>query len=175
LRYQIRRFLCFSERAARDAGLEPQQHQFMLALKGLTKGVRPRIAELAERMQIQHHSAVELTNRLAANGYIRRSRKGQDRREVLLELTAKGERVLRELSLHHRSELRMLGPALVTALKRAMGSNKNPDRAAGNLGGGGQHGRLCRLAAGSGDNRGGAASRGRRHSDDTVIRLAPAT
>jgi len=126
LRYQIRRFLCFSERAARDAGLEPQQHQFMLALKSLPKGVRPRIAELAERMQIQHHSAVELTNRLAANGYIRRSRKGQDRREVLLELTAKGERVLRELSLHHRSELRTLGPALVTALKRAMQSNQNP-------------------------------------------------
>jgi len=106
----------------------------MLALKGLTKGVRPRIAELAERMQIQHHSAVELTNRLAANGYIRRSRKGQDRREVLLELTAKGERVLRELSLHHRSELRTLGPALVTALKRAMQANQNPDRVAGNRG-----------------------------------------
>src|SRR5437764_94719 len=63
LRYQIRRFLYFSEQAARDAGLEPQQHQFMLALKGLPKGVRPRIAGLAERMQIQHHSAVELTNR----------------------------------------------------------------------------------------------------------------
>ena len=134
LRYQIRRFLYFSEQAARDAGLEPQQHQFMLALKGLPKGVRPRIAGLAERMQIQHHSAVELTNRLAANGYIRRSRKGQDRREVLLELTAKGERVLRELSLHHRSELRTLGPALVTALKRAMQSNQNPDRVAGNRG-----------------------------------------
>src|SRR5947209_3296649 len=81
LRYQIRRFLYFSEQAARDAGLEPQQHQLMLALKGLPKGARPRIAELAERMQIQHHSAVELTNRLAANGYIRRSRKGQDRSE----------------------------------------------------------------------------------------------
>ena len=134
LRYQIRRFSCFSERAARGAGVEPQQHQFMLALKGLPKGVRPRIAELSERMQIQHHSAVELANRLAANGYIRRSHKGQDRREVLLALTAKGERVLRELSLHHRSELRTLGPALVTALKRAMQSNQTPDRVAGNCG-----------------------------------------
>jgi DNA-binding MarR family transcriptional regulator len=134
LRYQIRRFLYFSEQTARNAGLEPQQHQFMLALKGLPKGVRPRIAELAARMQIQHHSAVELTNRLAANGYIRRSRKGQDRREVLLALTAMGEKVLRELSLHHRSELRTLGPALVTALKRAMQSTQNAHRAASNRG-----------------------------------------
>jgi DNA-binding MarR family transcriptional regulator len=127
-------FLYFSEQTARNAGLEPQPHQFMLALKGLPKGVRPGIAELAERMQIQHHSAVELTNRLAANGYIRRSRKGQDRREVLLALTAKGEKVLRELSPRHRSELRTLGPALVTALKRAMQSTQNADRAASNRG-----------------------------------------
>src|SRR5438094_10476183 len=103
----------------------------MLALKGLPKGVRPRIAGLAERMQIQHHSAVELTNRLAANGYIRRSRKGQDRREVLLELTAKGGRVVREVSLHHRSQLRPVRPALDIALKRAMQCNRHPDRVAG--------------------------------------------
>ena len=74
LRYQIRRFLHFSEQAARNAGLEPQQHQLMLALKGLPEGVRPRIGELAERLQIQHHSAVELINRLAAAGYVKRGR-----------------------------------------------------------------------------------------------------
>jgi DNA-binding MarR family transcriptional regulator len=126
LRYQIRRFLYFSEQAARNAALEPRQHQLMLALKGLPKQVRPRIGELAERLQIQHHSAVELANRLAAGGYVRRRRRGQDRREVLLALTPKGERVLRELSLHHRQELRMLGPALVAALKRAIGHANNP-------------------------------------------------
>src|SRR5207247_953807 len=60
LRYQIRRFLYFSEQAARDAGLEPQQHQLMLALKGLPKGARPRIAELAERMQIQPATSIIL-------------------------------------------------------------------------------------------------------------------
>src|SRR5690349_13644789 len=92
LRYQIRRFLHFSEQAARSAGLEPRQHQLMLALKGLPKGVRPRIGELAERLQIQHHSTVELVNRLAARGYVRRSRGDDDRREVLLSLTAKGEK-----------------------------------------------------------------------------------
>src|SRR5579871_1979645 len=119
LRYQIRRFLHFSEQAARGAGIEPRQHQLMLALKGLPAGVRPRIGELAERMQIQHHSAVELVNRLARGGYVRRQRGGEDRREVLLSLTPKGEKVLRELSLHHREELRLQGPALIAALKRA--------------------------------------------------------
>ena len=66
LRYQIRRFLYFSEAAARESNLEPRQHQLMLAIKGLPKGVRPRIGELAERLQLQHHSTVELANRLAA-------------------------------------------------------------------------------------------------------------
>lgn len=116
LRYQIRRFLHFSEQVAREAGLEPRQHQLMLALKGLPKGVRPRIGELAERLQIQHHSTVELVNRLAAGGYVRRQRGGQDRREVLLSLTPKGEKVLQELGLHHWEELRTAGPALIAAL-----------------------------------------------------------
>jgi DNA-binding MarR family transcriptional regulator len=124
LRYHIRRFLHFSEQAARKAGLEPRQHQLMLTLKGLPAGTRPKIGELAERLQIQHHSAVELVNRLAAGGYVRRHR-GEDRREVLLSLTPKGKKILRELSLHHKSELRTQGPALVSALKRAMQTGKN--------------------------------------------------
>src|ERR1700683_5655219 len=69
LRSQIRHFLYFSEQAAREAGLEPRQHQLMLTLKGLPAGTRPRIGELAERLQIQHHSTVELVNRLGAGGY----------------------------------------------------------------------------------------------------------
>lgn len=120
LRYQIRRFLHFSERAARKARLEPQQHQLMLALKGLPQGVRPRVAELAERLQIRHHSMVELVNRMADGGYVQRTRGGSDRREVLLALTPKGEAVLRKLSLAHKAELRIQGPALIQALKRAM-------------------------------------------------------
>jgi DNA-binding MarR family transcriptional regulator len=120
VRHQIRCFLHFSERVARAAGLEPHQHQLMLALKGLPKGVRPRVRELAERLQIQHHSTVELANRLAAGGYVYRQRGERDRREVFLSLTPKGEKVLKELSLHHRTELRMQGPALIAALKRAI-------------------------------------------------------
>src|SRR6476660_3433862 len=125
LRYQIRRFVHFSEQASRTAGLEPQQHQLMLALKGLPRGTRPRIGELAERLQIRHHSTVELVNRLATHGYVQRQQGENDRREVLLTLTHKGERVLRELSLYHRAELRNKEPALFGALRRVMRSIKN--------------------------------------------------
>ena len=138
LRYQIRRFLHFSEQASRMAGLEPHQHQLMLALKGLPKTVRPRIGDVAERLQIRHHSAVELVNRLSAGGYVRRHRGGEDGREVLLSLTPKGEKVLRELSLHHRAELRLRGPALIAALRRVIHTSKSgkgvPGRAASRAG-----------------------------------------
>jgi len=125
MRYQIRRYLRFSEEASRKAGLEPRQYQLLLAIKGLPKDVRPRIGELAERLQIQHHSTVELVNRLSAGGYVRRHRKGDDRREVLLALTARGEKVLRKLFLHHRAELRLRGPALIEALRRAVQLSQN--------------------------------------------------
>ena len=124
LRYQIRRFLHFSERAARKLSLEPQQHQLMLALKGLPAGVHPTIGTLAERLQLQHHSTVELINRLSAGGLVRRSRAGDDRRQVLLGLTAKGEKVLRKLSMDHKAELRSQGRALVAALERAIQPTK---------------------------------------------------
>jgi DNA-binding MarR family transcriptional regulator len=126
LRYQIRKFLHFSEQAARAASLEPHQHQFLLALKGLPQGMRPRIGDLAERLQIQHHSSVELVNRLSAGGYIQRHRGAEDRREVMVDLTPKGEKVLRQLSLYHRDGLRLQGPALLGALKRAMQNGKVP-------------------------------------------------
>jgi DNA-binding MarR family transcriptional regulator len=71
-------------------------------------------------MQIQHHSAVELINRLEKRGYVRRQRAQDDRREVLLVLTPKGERVLGELALHHHEELRSAAPSLVATLRRLM-------------------------------------------------------
>jgi DNA-binding MarR family transcriptional regulator len=119
-RYQIRKFLHFSEHAVQASGLERGQYQLMLAIKGIPEGVRPRIRELANRMQIQHHSAVELINRLESGGYVRRERAQDDRREVLLALTAKGERVLGELAVHHHAELRSAAPGLVAALRRLM-------------------------------------------------------
>lgn len=119
-RFQIRKFLHFSEQAVQAAGLERGQYQLMLAIKGMPEGVRPRIRELANRMQIQHHSAVELVNRLERGGYVRRERAHDDRREVLLALTSKGERVLEELALHHHDELQSAAPSLVLALRRVM-------------------------------------------------------
>lgn len=125
LRHEIRRFLHFSEQTARRAGLEPRQHQLMLSLKGLPPRVRPSIGELAQRLLIEHHSAVELVNRLAKGGYVQRERDGEDRRAVLVSLTRKGEKILRDLSLDHRAELRVQGPALTTALRRTIQSSKN--------------------------------------------------
>ncbi len=127
-RYQIRRFLHFSEEAARAAGIEPQQHQLLLAIKGLPAGSQPSVGTLAERLQIQHHSAVELVNRLEKLGFVERHRGEHDRREVLVQLTSRGERILRELSLFHQEELRNSGPALSVALRRLM--TRGPGKAA---------------------------------------------
>src|SRR5271165_1848227 len=116
-RYQIRRFLHFSEQASRSVGLEPRQHQLILALKGFPEDPQPRIGKLAERLQLAHHSTVELVNRLSARGYVIRERGKGDLREVVVALTAKGERVVRRLSLAHKAELQTQGPALIAALK----------------------------------------------------------
>jgi DNA-binding MarR family transcriptional regulator len=123
-RHQIRRYLRFSDAAVRTAGLEPRQYQLLLALKGLPAQVRPRIGELAEQLQIQHHSAVELVDRLAAGGLVKRQRGTKDRREVHVLLTTGGERVLRELVLHHRSDLSQNGPALIETLRRVLQDTK---------------------------------------------------
>ncbi|MGA2019490.1 MAG: MarR family winged helix-turn-helix transcriptional regulator [Candidatus Sulfotelmatobacter sp.] len=130
-RYQIRRFLHFSEQVVKQAGLERGQYQLMLAIKGMPAGVRPRIRELANRMEIRHHSAVELVNRLEAGGFVHRTRAQDDRREVLLALTPRGEQVLAELALHHHDELRSAGPELVAALRRVMreGNDAGPQQA----------------------------------------------
>lgn len=117
-RYSIRRFLHFSEQAARAAGIEPQQHQLLLAVKGLPEGVEPTIAAIAERLQVRHHSAVELVDRLVARGLVVRERGEADRRQVLVRLTTRGEAILHELSVHHRTQLRTSGPALAQVLQR---------------------------------------------------------
>jgi DNA-binding MarR family transcriptional regulator len=90
LRHHVRRFLHFSELAVCEVGLEPRRHQLMLALKGLPRGTRPRIGELAERLQIRQHRAVELVDRLATGGYRKRQKAENNRREVLLTLTPQG-------------------------------------------------------------------------------------
>ena len=119
-RYNIRRFLRASEEILHPAGLKPQQYQLMLHIKGLPEGKQATIGEIAERLQIQHHSTVELADRMTARGLIRRKRASEDRRQVCLELTPKGEKVLREMATLHREELRNTGPALVGALRKVI-------------------------------------------------------
>jgi DNA-binding MarR family transcriptional regulator len=123
-RYQIRLFLRYSEDAARAQGIEPQQHQLLLAIKGLPEEKLPTIGELAGRLQIRHHSAVELVNRLEEHGAIARRSSGDDKREVLIRLTASGERLLRALSLEHQAELTKTGPALKKALDALLRSGE---------------------------------------------------
>src|ERR1035438_5789906 len=125
-RYQIRRFLRFSEQAARRAGLEPAQHQLLLAVKAFAG--EPSVGEMAERLQLRHHSVVGLIDRLAESGLVRRSRAEGDRRQVRIWLTAKGEAVLHELSLEHRAELGGAGSALAAALRAILARQRKASR-----------------------------------------------
>ncbi|HEY6366268.1 MAG TPA: MarR family transcriptional regulator [Candidatus Binatia bacterium] len=127
LRYQIRRFLRFSENAARQAGIEPQQHQLLLAVRGLPEGIRPTVGVLAERMQLQHHSTVELIDRLVDRGFLCRLRATDDRRQVLVKLTHDGEEFLEKLSLHHLQELQSVGPTFVKVLQSLIESSRSSD------------------------------------------------
>lgn len=119
-RYQIRRFVHFSERMARSEGLEPQQHQLLLAVKGLPPGKKATIGYLAERMQIQHHSTVELVDRLSERHFVERKRDDVDQRRVLVRLTHQGEEILQRLSPTMLAELRTTGPLLVLALENLL-------------------------------------------------------
>jgi DNA-binding MarR family transcriptional regulator len=125
-RYAIRRYLNFSERNARAAGLEPQQYQALLAVKGVPPTQKATVGVLAERLQIQHHSAVELMDRLEKRGLIRRARSRVDRRQVLIQLTPTGERKLKRVSLPHRDELRSAGRRLLRALETFISHDGHP-------------------------------------------------
>lgn len=115
-RYEMRKFLSFSEQAARNAGIEPQQHQVLLAIRGLPGHVRPTIGTVAERLCVQHHTAVGLVDKLEGHGLLERQRGESDKREVLLRLTPEGVRILRRLSTLHQQQLVVVGPAMVSAL-----------------------------------------------------------
>ena len=111
-RYLLRRFLIFSENAADQAGLTAQQHQALLAIKAHPELQSMTTGALAERLAIRHHSAVGLIDRLAAKDLIRRGSASTDRRQVLIELTSKAERVLKSLTVVHRQEIERLAPLL---------------------------------------------------------------
>lgn len=116
-RYALRRFLRFSEEAAESVGLTPQQHQALLAVKGFPGREQVTNGELAERLQIKHHSAVGLVNRLEAQGLIARTQGESDKREFYITLTAKGGELLERLTAVHREELRRVAPQLGAILE----------------------------------------------------------
>jgi DNA-binding MarR family transcriptional regulator len=115
-RYRIRQFLHFSEEAARACHIEPQQHQLLLAIKGLPEGARPTVKTLSQRLSLRHHSTVELIDRLVERGAVTRRQSDQDHREVLIDLTAYGQELLNRLSALLLQELRVTGPALAASL-----------------------------------------------------------
>lgn len=122
-RYALRQFLHFSEQAAKRAGVTPQQHQALLAIKGFPGGDRLRVGELAERLQLRHHSTVELVDRMGRLKLVSRESSDEDRREVFVRLTGRGEHVLENLSAAHKEQLRRIGPQL-SALLRRLGTGR---------------------------------------------------
>ncbi len=101
----------------RSAGIEPQQHELLLAVKGLPEGTCPTVTALSHRLCLKHHSTVELINRLEQRRVIVRRPSQRDRREVLIELTPFGEEILEKLSVLHWQELQSLAPGLSAALE----------------------------------------------------------
>jgi DNA-binding MarR family transcriptional regulator len=123
VRHRIREFLQFSEQAeqaARSRQIEPAQHQLLLTIKASPDGVRPSIRDLSRRLLLKHNSTGELVGRLEHLGMVRRIRSANDRREVLVELTPKGEELLQDLTFLHREELASRGPGLLRALRSAV-------------------------------------------------------
>jgi len=122
-RYALRKFQRFSEEAAHAAGVTPQQHQALLAIKGFPGRDRIMIGELAERLQIKHHSAVGLADRLMAEKFVHRTAGVEDHRRVHVRLTAKGEAVLEKLSANHQEQLRRMGPRINQLLESLHGAS----------------------------------------------------
>ena len=116
-RYQLRRFLSFSEAAANKAGLTPRQHQALLAIKGFSSPDPISVGDLAQFLIIRHHTAVELMDRMTKLGLLKRVVDSEDSRRALLKLTRKGELRLQTLSKIHFEELRSASPALSRILR----------------------------------------------------------
>src|SRR5919108_2395631 len=118
LRYQIRRFLRVREVAARAAGVEPQQYLVLLQIKGLEGHAVATMGALAERLQIRHHAVVQLVDRLVTAGMVDRRRDGRDRREGVVGLKPRGQKVLKRLARYSLAELTTEAPLLAASLNR---------------------------------------------------------
>ena len=117
-RYALRQFLYFSEQAAVEAGMQPQQHQLMLQVAGAPASVVTTVAYVAERLGLKHNSAVELVDRSEREGLVAREEDSADRRRTIVRLTRKGEGLLDRLAGDHARELTVMGPRLIQNLER---------------------------------------------------------
>ncbi len=117
-RFELRKFLQFSENASIAAGLQPQQHQLLLQVAGAAEGTSVTIAYAAGRLGLKHNSTVELVDRSEREHLIERTIDFDDKRRAILRLTRKGRQVLQKLSGDHARELNELAPGLVRALRR---------------------------------------------------------
>ncbi|MEN4918384.1 MarR family transcriptional regulator [Achromobacter spanius] len=128
-RYALRKFAAFSEGAAAELDLMPQQHQALLAIKGTRKSATGRrglyVGEIAERLLIRPHTAAELVGRLARLDLVSREADPEDGRRVEVVLTPKAERLLENLSASHLEELQAMRPLLTRLLAR-MGDDSDP-------------------------------------------------
>ena len=124
-RHGLRLFFRFSEEAAANLGLEPQQYQGLLAVKGFPGRDQITIGELADQLQVKHHSAVGLVNRLVGRDLLERKVDTEDRRQVHLHLTAQGEKILQKLTKFHKEELRRFGPQMKAYTRAPHGTPKN--------------------------------------------------
>lgn len=122
-RYALRQFIHFSDEAAQTAGITPQQHQALLAIKGFPGRDKVTVGELAERLQLRHHSTVGLINRLVAEKLVIREASAEDRRRVLIQLTPNGEKILEKLTSVHRIQLNRIGPEIRQLLGRLQRKN----------------------------------------------------
>ena len=118
-RYAMRKFLSFSRRAlAEEAQLTTEQYEALLALKAFSGDTGLNIRDLSERLQVKHHTAVSLVDKLEALQLARRSQGTVDRRQVFVALTRAGARILAKVAVLHRRELRIRSPEMIEALIR---------------------------------------------------------
>ncbi len=117
-RFELRRFLAFSEAAAGAEGLQTQQYQAMLAIVGHQGTEMPTVGLLADRLLIAPHTAAELVTRMEKSGLVTKSVAIHDRRVVQLTLTPQATGLLDRLAAAHLEELTVLEPALTQALRR---------------------------------------------------------
>jgi DNA-binding MarR family transcriptional regulator len=117
-RYAMRKFLRFSKEALAATKLTPEQYEALLAIKIRGGAAGIIIGELSERLQVKHHTAVSLIDKLVSRKLVARARANEDRRQVHVKLTGLGNSTIARLAAIHRREMRKCSPEMIAALRR---------------------------------------------------------